>query len=200
MIKKPDYEYLLKLDKWSKKDAALIISGFNPEQFRDFQFSAKNISEELREPYKIYQILLSINFSQKYGGDEKLPRWYIHECLERNISLPEELKISFKKFIAYQAKIHEIFSSSGNKVDSTNNQNIRERKYLLKIIGAIVSMYFTKKQKGRASVTDKIVISEVVEDIMQYLEDHDLKSPGLGKSNLHQKISEGIEQFLEEFV
>lgn len=39
----------------------------------------------------------------------------------------------------------------------------------------------------------------MIEDILQYVDDYELTSSGLGKSNLHKKISEGIPAFDDDF-
>lgn len=65
-MQKPDYEYLMKLDRWSKKDGALIISGVDPDQYREIRFTYKYLDFEkypdLVEVYKLYKLFLSIDF------------------------------------------------------------------------------------------------------------------------------------------
>ena len=49
MANQPDYDYLLKLENWSKKDAALIVCGFAPLGYKSVRFSQKNVPAELRK-------------------------------------------------------------------------------------------------------------------------------------------------------
>lgn len=56
-MQKPDYKYLMKLDSWSKKDAALIISGFEPDQYRHIHFTNNYIDfEKYSELVQVYKL------------------------------------------------------------------------------------------------------------------------------------------------
>jgi len=95
--------------------------------------------------------------------------------------LPKSLQHVVTQLIEQERKQEEKLSQT--------NDSARERKNLLKIIGALTIIYMGKKD-----------VSAVIEDILQYLENHDLESPGLSKSNLHKKISEGLAILNEEHI
>lgn len=199
----PDYEFLLKLEKWSKKDAALIVCGFNPIDYRKVRFGGKDIPSELEVAYKIYQIFCSVDFWIKYQDYKEHPLNYIRECHEKDIAIVEPLREAVKKRLEYIETLKEKAKAT-TQAQETNKEIVyvdsgegaRERRYLLKMIGALAKLYFdNKKQKPSDS---KQAISHLVEDTLQYLENNQLYSPGLAKSNLHKKISEGIALLLEE--
>lgn len=208
MANQPDYDYLLKLENWSKKDASLIICGLNPPDYRSVRFSYKGVPGELEEAHKIYRIFCSVDFRNKYGFYEPHPVHFIQECNEKDIPLPDGLIEAIKRRIAHNKKRKEILLQEESAEPITQNdevpmdhlaQGARERKYLLKIIGAIAVVCFEEKNKSSSLPYPKIVVSDIVEDILQYQENNDLRSPGLGKSNLHKKITEGLAVFEEEY-
>ncbi|GEM_PF-6490289 len=182
-----DYHFYLKLDKWTKKDAALILSGHNPLQYKHVRFNQDELQNELSEAYQLYRIFCSVNFSKKYGR-ENYPLDYIVECIKKEITLPEALLASARRLFQ-RLQQYEHIEQQMNENTANDSTGARERHYLLKIIGALASIHGNKKTKPS--------ISALVEDILQYVADHEMPSTGLGKSNLHKKISEGLAVFEE---
>src|SRR3990167_5808028 len=193
MTDHPDYHFYLKLDKWTKKDAALILSGHDPLQYKHVRFNQDELPNELTATYQLYRIFCSVNFREKYGR-ENYPLDYFLECHKKGIALSEPLLASARQLFRYLEKFEEV--TRENPEDSADS---RERNYLLKIIGALTSIYCNEKIKPSRTKWTKISIAAVVEDILQYVDDHELASSGLGKSNLHKKISEGVAAFDDDF-
>ncbi|EKD92202.1 MAG: hypothetical protein ACD_29C00119G0001 [uncultured bacterium] len=69
MLNQPDYDFFLKLDKWTKKDAALILCGCDPAKHRNLRFSQDGLPDDLIASQKLYRIFFSVNFIKKYGRD-----------------------------------------------------------------------------------------------------------------------------------
>jgi hypothetical protein len=93
-MQKPDYDYYLKLSKWSKKEAAFILCDIDPEPFRSFRFSPKLDYQKyslLAHPYKLYRIFQTIDFNSVYGKESNHPLAYIKECEYRGWPLPDAL-------------------------------------------------------------------------------------------------------------
>lgn len=44
MTNQPDYEFYLKLEKWTKKDAALLLCGHDPMHYKTVRFSQDDLS------------------------------------------------------------------------------------------------------------------------------------------------------------
>ena len=189
MTNQPDYDFFLKLDKWTKKDAALILCGHDPAEHRNLRFNQDSLPNDLIASQKLYRIFCSVNFLKKYGRDN-YPLDYILECHTKGIALPEPLLSSARAIFKHLQKARQETDDFGNT---------RERDYLLKIIGALASVYCKEKTRSSRTKSIKISISTVVEDTLQYIEDYELASSGLGKSNLHKKISEGIAAFDDDF-
>ena|SRR3990167_8879320 len=189
----PDYNFYLKLDKWTKKDAALILCGHNPSNYKNVRFSQNDLPQELVAAQQLYRIFCSVNFREKYGR-ENYPLDYFLECHKKGITLSEPLLASARQLFRCLEKFEKV--ARENPDDSADS---RERNYLLKIIGALTSVYCNEKIKPSRTKWTKISIAAVVEDILQYANDHELTSVGLGKSNLYKKISEGIATFDDDF-
>jgi hypothetical protein len=51
--KEPDYAFWAKLDSWPLKDAALLLCGSDPDQFRgtNLRFNSKDVPQELTEAH-----------------------------------------------------------------------------------------------------------------------------------------------------
>jgi hypothetical protein len=193
MTNQINYDFFLKLDKWTKKDAALILSGHDPADYKNLRFSQNDLPSELVVAQQLYRIFCSINFREKYGR-ENYPLDYFLECHRKGIVLSEPLLVSARHLFAHLQKFEQLNNETeGNSVD------MRERNYLLKIIGALTSVYCHEKIKPSRTKWTKVSVAAVVEDILQYVSDHELASNGLGKSNLHKKISEGIAAFDDDF-
>src|SRR3989338_2222303 len=176
----PDYNFYLKLDKWTKKDAALILCGHNPSNYKNVRFSQNDLPQELVAAQQLYRIFCSVNFREKYGR-ENYPLDYFLECHKKGIVLSEPLLVSARHLFAQLQKFEQLNNKTeGNSVD------MRERDYLLKIIGALTSVYCHEKIKPSRTKWIKVSVAAVVEDILQYVSDHELASAGLKKSNLHK--------------
>lgn len=193
MSNQPDHDFFLKLDKWTKKDAALILCGHNPSNYKNLRLTQDGLPQELIPSAQLYRIFCSVNFFTKYGRDH-YPLDYILECHKKGIALSEALLASARQLFRYLKKFEAVTEECPE--DSADS---RERNYLLKIIGALTSIYCNEKIKPSRTKRTKVSIAAVVEDILQYVNDHELASSGLGKSNLHKKISEGITAFDDDF-
>ena len=188
-----DYDFFLKLDKWTKKDAALILSGHDPADYKNLRLAKDDLPQALIASRQLYRIFCSVNFREKYGRDN-YPLDYFLECYQKGIALSESLLASARQLFQQLQK----FARSDSESES-HSVNARERDYLLKIIGALTSVCLKEKIKSSRTNRARISVSAVVEDVLQYVDDYELKSTGLGKSNLHKKISEGISVFDENF-
>ena len=201
--KKPDYDYLLKLEHWSKKDAALIISGKDPEDFRNIRFTGNNLPEELVDAYKLYKIFLSYDRYSDYRNQLGDPRTYINLASKKDWPIPEDLLNACSKLIARNKERAVLAEQSEQEIKEAEYDNgARARKYLLKIIGVLTELDESKNNPIPISIPlheRQIVVSSIVEDILQFKEDNDLQITGLGKSNLHEKISEGLKVVWEEY-
>src|SRR3990172_6030615 len=94
----PDYDYLLKLDHWSKKDAALIICGKDPENYpRDVQFTGNNIPNELREPYKLYKIFVAFDRYADHLHRLGDPCVYINLAYGKDWKIPDDLVVAYTR-------------------------------------------------------------------------------------------------------
>lgn len=188
---KPDYNYLIKLDSWSKKDAALIISGLDPEQYRDIRFTYKYLDfekyPELIQVYKLYKLFLSIDFRQ-YREYQSNPIAYVVECKKREWPVPAELLNLAKKRYAKEQEIKTIKHENVDEQDTTGI----EKDYLLKSLGVLVLLYVSKQKKSRLGDVKNINVSQVVNDVLQFLEDNEIKIYGLAKSTLSSRFSESI--------
>ncbi|MBA2655293.1 MAG: hypothetical protein H0U71_09570 [Gammaproteobacteria bacterium] len=193
-INKPDYEFLLKLDSWSQKNACLIICGLDPDKYRSIRFTVKdhktNIETypELINPYKLHQIFTSVHF-YKYREHRGHPAAYLNECVQKKWPIPEELWQLAKE--AYANQFPELF---GSKADETKIEQVKskEEEYLSKTLGAVVMAYVFKNKSPRLGSVKSINIFQVTEDILQFLEDHNLKIYGLGKSSIQRRIAESL--------
>lgn len=178
---KPDYKYYLKLDKWTKKEAALLISGIDPEPLKDFRFGYKINYEKyptLDAAYKLYKLFQTVDFSLKYQDYCKHPLVYIHECEQRDWPLPEPLSLDAKAFNA-EMKI-KIINREGERVS------------LLKTIAALAMLYVDKQKAARLGDINHIKLSQVTEDILKFLAMNKIKAYGLGNSSLHARIRDGL--------
>ena len=199
MAKQPDYDYLLKLETWSRREAALIVCGFDPQDFRGVPFSENKLPETLREAYKVYRIFRTVDFSEKYGKPRPYPLDFLVECREKDIAVPDALNAAIERRLEHMQMRRECRERAAQERQETReakepkaNAGVRERKYLLKMIGALAQVYFVEKNRNSKLPYPKFIISDVVEDTLQFLEDNAMHSPGLGKSSLHKKITEGL--------
>lgn len=189
-MQKPDYEYLIKLDSWSKKDAALIISGLEPDQYRNIRFTHKDLDfakyPELVQAYKLYKVFLSIDF-RRHREYQNNPIAYVVECKKRDWPVPDEVLNLARERYAREKEIDE-----PDVADEQELSGIKEKDYLLKTLGVVIKFYVHKQNNSRLGDLKNINVSQVVSDVLQFLEDHELKIYGLAKSSLSSRFSEGI--------
>lgn len=190
-MQNPDYNYLIKLDNWSKKDAALIISGLDPDQYRHIRFSFKELDfekyPELVQPYRLHKIFMSINFS-KYGHRQGDPVSYIVECKKKEWPVPEEL---FNLARERYAKEKEL-NPTQDRGEQPQDDEKKVKDYLLKTIGVLIMLQASNQKGSRLGDVKNVNVSQVVNEVLQFLEDHEIKLYGLGKSALNRRFSEGI--------
>ncbi len=196
----PNYDYLLKLDHWSKKDAALIICEQDPEHYRSIRFSGKDITEETAQAYNLFKIFVAYDQCSNHQKRLGKPCTYLSLARNKDWEIPNGLCKAYSRFTARK---NEIDAAVELRVQETKeyecNNGARERKNLLKIIGALTQLYKADDNPTSRLLSGRdIVVADVVKDIMQLKEDHDLQITGLGKSNLHNKISEALIVFGEE--
>lgn len=194
---KPDYNYLMKLDNWSKKDAALIICGLEPDRYRHIRFSYKDLDfekyPELVPAYKLHKIFLSINF-YRHGDYQGNPIAYVVECKKREWPVPEELLNLARERYAKEKDL----SSSNIETEQCKESGQKEKDYLLKTLGVLAMLYVSKQKNPRLGDIKNTNISQVVDDVLQFLEDYKFKSYGLGKSSLNRRIAEGLKEVRQD--
>lgn len=197
----PDYDFLLKLDSWSQKNAAIIICGLDPEKYRSIRFTIKDYDSnvkmhpELINPYKLHKIFSSVRF-YKYREHNGHPAAYLNECLQKRWPIPEKLWQLAKE--AYIHQFPELFGEVTQEVEVTPSN--KEKDYLLKTLGALVMTYVSKNPSPRLGSVNNINVFRLTEDILQFLEDHDLKIYGLGKSSIQQRIAEALRSVQREIL
>lgn len=200
---KPDYSYLIKLDNWSKKDASLIISGLNPDNYRSIRFIPKDLDfklyPELQEAYQLYKLFLSMNLYE-YGRHQGHPLTYITECLNRDWPLPDELlDVAKLRYMRETGKsLLTDKEASDEIIESDAAIAKKEKNYLLKSLAVMALLYVSKQNTPRLGTVENINISQVTEDILQFLEDQNLKIYGIGKSSLNKRIAEGLRSLFRE--
>lgn len=196
-MSQPDFVYLMKLDSWSKKDASLIISGLNPDEYRKIRFIPKdldfNLHPELTEPYKLYKLFLSIDFYQ-YRNNIDHPLTYICECLKKEWKVPEELIALAKSRYWRETGRKLTLNGEDEKNDCAEEQiqGKKEKSYLLKSLALMTMLYVSKQNSQRLGKMKNINVSQVTEDILQFMEDNELNIYGVGKSSLNKRIAEGL--------
>src|ERR1700722_11806438 len=64
-LAEPDYLYWSKWDEWTFKEAALLLHGFEPLDFRDIKFNAnkKFNTPELEKAYKTFLFLKKVKWT-----------------------------------------------------------------------------------------------------------------------------------------
>lgn len=189
-----DYRYLMMLDFWSCKDAALIICGFDPEQYRHVRFYSKyinaNSNPELIEAYKLYKLFESANQSRAYSNRLGHPISYITVCLKKDWSIPDELFQLADQRYRREHSIETADSSEEKQVVS------RAKDSILKAFAAMVMLYISeKKDTHKYGTFQDINVSQVTDKILEFLENNNFKIHGLGKSSLNEKIGQAIRLF-----
>lgn len=201
-----DFDFFFKLDNISLKDAAIVLCGLNPFDYKSVRFNKSSIIAGLEAPQKVYLILRSVDFWQKYQLAKPKLLDYLVECRRKDISIPDPVIEAGKRRFQYDQNYRAAHQAPGaeSKTDAADvlseSNGARERNYLVKMIGALASVYYKQKIKATNPQNPSVTITEIVQDIQQYIEDHSLYAPGLGKSNLYKKIAEGIEAFDNEFA
>ncbi|MBA2654416.1 MAG: hypothetical protein H0U71_05060 [Gammaproteobacteria bacterium] len=190
---KADYNYLIKLDTWSKKDAALIISGLDPDQYRHIRFTFKYLdfekNPELIQAYKLYKLFLSIDF-YRHREYQSHPVAYVVECKKKDWPVPDELFNLARERYAKEAVDRSPDNSDGQ---SAGEASQKEKDFLLKTLGVLVKLYVTQQKKPRLGDSKNVNVSRVVEDILQFIDACNVeKVYGLGKSSLNRRIADGL--------
>ncbi len=187
----PDYTYFIRLKYWSKKDAALIISGLDPSHYQQQKFYPKDIPPELSEVFKLYT-LFKTNIN--YGYQE--PRDFLRECHRIAWPVPEKL-IDAAINLFGNKTLQETKEPEIQLQDSQDNA--REKQNLLKLVGVLIKLYVEKSKAPRFLRSNgKINTASVIDDILQYVSDHCPEISGLGKSTLYDKIKEAISTVEQE--
>jgi len=168
---------------------ALLICGFDPDKHSTISLNAKEVPQEFFEAKRLNRIFSKTDFGNRYSFSGVSPLMYINECLRKDIPMPDELLASAKKLHEHTKK----FKSSNEEV--AESQRPRERDNLLKLLGSFVFIYLSKGETVSIKPQDKVTVSRITENIMQYLSDHEVTMTGLGKSNINKKISEGVQLF-----
>lgn len=197
----PNYDYLLKLDHWSKKDAALIICEQDPEHYRSIRFSSKDITEETAQAYNLFKIFVAYDQCSNHQNRLGKPCTYLSLARNKDWEIPNGLCKAYSRFNARKNKRDAAAEQRVQEIKECEcNNGARVRKNILKIIGALTQLYKANDTPNPGPLSGRgIVVADVVEDIMQLKEDHDLQITGLGKSNLHNKISEALKVLGEEY-
>lgn len=179
-----NYKQLMMLEHWSCKDAALIICGFDPDNYRYVRFTPKQINQEsnleLIPAYKLYKIFESVNQNRPYNNRLRNPISYINVCHNKDWPVVEELVN-----LARERYLRESPAQIDLKVkDST-----------LKTLAAIVMLYVSEKKSPELGTIEKVNVSRLAERILQFLENHNINVHGLGKSSLNEKIAQALNFF-----
>ncbi len=204
----PDYKFWSKLDSWSFKDAALLLHGLDPLEFRQLRFNTREIpvSPELKEPYKTFLILKDANSQQQrpYHDGSVSPYFIMTIAIHKELSVPEELF----EFLSVRHQREQENKQAADDAPQTSQQKqtsvsgdkeltTRERRSLLKSIG-IMALLLTEdlKRASQFKLNDRTNAYKIAQAVLDKA--HFLGIQPEGIKSLDRKITESLELLVEE--
>lgn len=202
-LSKPDYKFWSKLDRWKHKEAALLLHEIDPLEYKSIRFDSKTIPPELKEAYKTYRILTSIewrNIDPSFYS-EVHPYAIISQAVLKDLTIPSEL---FEML-----KIRELKKKQWKGLEINTQENIDEKKFpssekplssrekrnVLKAIG-ILTLLIDEKKKPNHSTTQKCSALQVLQMMLEKAETLGIEIEGL--KSFDRKITEALELLEEE--
>ncbi|WP_186014505.1 hypothetical protein [Burkholderia gladioli] len=137
-----DYHYWASLDKWNKKEAALLIDGKDPRSHKEISLRAREIPAGYEHAAKIAAILDRADWAARYGATAwqvgSNPLYIIDVIRSAGIEVPQPLLVEIKKRQAREAEA-EARSKAAQEEDEGNSQRnasaaTKERHAMLKLI------------------------------------------------------------------
>lgn len=210
-----DYEFWSKLDSWNFKDAAFLIHGMDPFDFKHMQFNTKEVptQPELKIAYKTFLLLKNVMHEQAHHGQSAHPYRIARIALTKQLPISEELILLLNKRSAQEQEeknekrerdqstyspISRSVSSSQKNVrnDQLKELSTRERRTLLKAIGILTLLLMENhKRADQFKLSDRPNAFRIAEAILNKAEKLGISAEGI--KSLDRKIKEALD-FLEE--
>lgn len=161
---KPDYKFWAAAETWSINQAALVLHGIDPHQYRSLRLAKNNIPAEFAEVQKTYLLLRSVpwqdrHFRYYFPNQGIHPVAVFYEAKVKGIPIPSELHQLIAQRFDLETKAEKENRPDENEVNITSEENPnkeqplinRERKNLLKAIGILVKLLIDEKEKSTRS-------------------------------------------------
>lgn len=151
MVKKIDYKYWASLDKWTQKEAALLIDGKDPDEHRSVRLTFTSPPEGYESAARIAKAISRTDWTQRYGSGSywvsTSPLYIVDALVGAGWSVPEELQNEIAARVrrdpALQVNDADHNQDAGGnrpepdgepEIRSTSSASSRERTTMLKLI------------------------------------------------------------------
>lgn len=204
-ISESDYESWCRVDEWNFKDAALLLHGFDPLNYRSVKFNLRETPKapELKETYLTFLVLKNFNGGKhRYmTGANPLEIFYIAK--EKNLPVPEKLNTCLEELFKLKKEKQQLSSPKTfpikEAIAQENNKDfsVRERHTLLKAIGLFITLLADDpKHAKKIIIKGRINASQVMQILSEKAYSLDINPQGI--KSFDRKINEAMELLEEE--
>lgn len=207
-----DYTYWFNLGRWTIKEAALLLTGHDPELMPNPRL-AKDVPSNLLEASKLRRVFLRRTEIRDYGATDYF--WFILAA-EGFVEFSEPIQTQYEKILInlygqsvssngatrlffaneglkFYDQAKRLFENSGQNLKSYSenrgkHNKEKERENLLKLLGVLSRMLIEEKGR-RVQLNGRLNMDKYVSEILQYIDESGIDNEGLGKNTLKSKLT-----------
>ncbi len=203
-ITKPDYVFWSKWDEWTFKDAALLLHGFEPLNWKEAKFNISKSPDEpeLQEAHKTFLLLKHANWTGIGLITSSSTHPYAIQEMARYKDLPFPPEIT--KYLEARRKREQenphrsrFLNSIPQEMEVAPEKNkeasahSRERRNLLKTIAIIVLLLEENEKKySKLKHNENLSASQLKDIILEKAEHLNIETDGL--KSIDRKITEAL--------
>ena len=198
----PDYNFWCKLDKWSFKQAALLLHELDPFRFESIRFNMSAFPEnpDLNDTYKTFLILKKTKLGE--SSHSLHPKDFIKIAFEKKLYICPNFMEAIKNEHLLENMTESkkenvtITETTGNTGNTETNKNLttRERHTLLKALGLMTRIL--TKHSPKFKIKDRPNTSQILLALLEEAERLNINPDGL--KSVDRKLTEALELLEEE--
>jgi hypothetical protein len=214
---KPDYKHWTKASSWSLNQAAFLLHGIEPLQFRSLRLAEHDVPSEFLPVQRTYLLLRSVPWREihtqyHFAKNGIHPAAVIYEAHKKGLPLPKLLYKAIAALPEYKqierdsaaagdiktATEQSLPATASNKNNPNNKQetSTRERRNFLKAIGILVRLHFDDDPDYNRGNGKKLNAYQITQTLLDKAQEIGLELEGL--KSLDRKITEALELLYEE--
>lgn len=133
-----DYKYWASLDRWSRKETALLMDAKDPSKHKSIRLNSRDLPGEYAQAARIAKALERIDWEGRYGASAYQvsgnPIFAIHALLSTGWDAPSELREALAERQEREAALNDSSQADNNDNEQPVSARTRERNTMLKLI------------------------------------------------------------------